>query len=238
MNIRCKKYGFTLVEVLAAVSMIVIIISMIYGTYFAISRSAERCNAKLILLQQARIVLKQMTRQIRCSYVEQERYESLAASSPPPAKIMLENKINYFCGNVDGSTGEILRMVTVGAVAAQCQPPNGLVEAAYKFDKNADVLYYNEKKFIGTSENGIEKINWQPVAKNIRNVELTFFDGQQWQPKWDYREQGKLPCAVRINITLEDEGRRQYQYGTVAYVCCRNGRNEKNRTDLLASVGK
>ncbi|MHC4632893.1 MAG: PulJ/GspJ family protein, partial [Planctomycetota bacterium] len=64
------KRGFTLVEILVAMAIIVTIVSMVYGSYFATSKSAETCKAKMALSQQVRKVLQQMARQIRCSYAD------------------------------------------------------------------------------------------------------------------------------------------------------------------------
>ena len=62
------KSGFTLIEILIAVAMIAVIVSMVYGSYSAASKSTQACRARIALLQQMEEVLGEMSWQIRCSY--------------------------------------------------------------------------------------------------------------------------------------------------------------------------
>jgi type II secretory pathway component PulJ len=73
-----------LVEVLVAAAIIVTIVSMVYGSYFATAKSTEAYKAKMTLSGQTRKVLGQMARQIRCSYVgkTEERTDLSGTISP------------------------------------------------------------------------------------------------------------------------------------------------------------
>ena len=68
MKNRYGKNGFTLVEILVAMAIIVVIVSLVYGSYFATSKSTQAYKSRIALFQQGRKVLRQMARQIRCSY--------------------------------------------------------------------------------------------------------------------------------------------------------------------------
>ena len=97
---------------------------------------------------------------------------------------------------------------------------NGLIDAAYKFDKNIGALYLSQRRFTGATEKNIEDRSWRPILVNVESVELCFFDGRQWFRQWDFKQKKKLPVAVKIDITCEDENSRQCNYGTIAYVDC------------------
>jgi len=236
MNNSSGKNGFTLVELLVALAIIVAIIAMVYGSYFATSKSAQVYQARLAAFKQAGKVLEQVAGQVRCSYADTNVPADTAAVFGKE-KIMPENIINYFCGNSDDPGGEILSMVTTCGIFSGKQE-NGLFDVAYKFDKSAGTLSISQTRFISADRNPAKRRNWRLLAENIRAVELSFFDGQRWVTDWDFVQKRKLPCAVRIGITCVDENYRQYCYGTVANICCRNNRSSNSSSETLVAVEK
>ena len=237
MNSKSVKKGFTLIEILVATAIVVTIVSMVYGSYFATSKSAQVCKKRIAMSQQGRELLGQMARQIRCSYAG-----SFKKSTPPAIKgslkkeVTLENIISYFNGNSGEMGGEILYLVTTNGILEQKSPE--LLEVTYKFDKSTGTLLLSQERFIDTPESFFEKKNWQPLAENIESIELAFSDGRQWLNTWDFKEKKALPYAVKINITCQDENYRQYHYGTTAYICCRKNQGKKTTSERLVSVNK
>ncbi len=239
MNSRSGKTGFTLVEILIAVAIIAAIIAMVYGSYFAASKSAQACKIRIALSQESRAVLEQMTRQIRCCYAGPAKEYKYPESKVFQQKdTALESIKNYFNGNSGEIGGEILNLVTTSGISEEKPEEDGLFEVAYKFDKNSGTLFLSRERFVDTADSSIEKRNWQSVSENIENIELAFFDGLQWLQSWDFKEKRELPFAVKINITCEDENYRQYCYGTTAYVCCRKNEGKKTISETLVSMNK
>jgi prepilin-type N-terminal cleavage/methylation domain-containing protein len=62
MNNKSNKNGFTLLEILVAMAIIVLIVSMVYGSYFATSKSAQACNTRIANSQQGRKLLEKVAR--------------------------------------------------------------------------------------------------------------------------------------------------------------------------------
>jgi len=221
MKSRYRKSGFTLIEILVAATIILSILSFVYGTYFAISKSTQNIRVGQILSQQTLKVLTQLTRQIRCSYadtVSDSAYTSKPASERKWKK--LRNNPDFFSGYTDNPSEEILHFITANKFGMPQNSQEGLFDVTYRFDKSEGLLYLSQKRFVGTAKNTADKKLWQPIAENIQSFELAFFDGQQWLNKWIFKDRKKLPNAVKINITFEDQTFRTYKYGTVAYVCC------------------
>lgn len=239
MNNRSEKNGFTLVEILVAVALIAAILSMVYGSYFATSKSAQACKIRIALSQQGRDLLGQMARQIRCGYVGSAKDDNY-----PDRKVSQQNKTrpenitSYFNGNSGETGGEVLHLVTTSGISEGLAIKDGLFEVVYKFDKNSNTLFFNHERLLDAPQNVIENRNWQPLAENIASIELAFSDGRQWLHRWDFKEKGELPLAVKINITCEDENYRQYLYGTIAYVCCRKNHSQKTISETLVAIDK
>ena len=222
MKTRHRQNGFTLVEILVAAAIILSILSCVYGTYFAISNSTQATRAKLTLSQQALKVLTQLTQQIRCSYTD--TISDSAYTIKPVSKRKgkrTQNNPDFFSSYTDKPGEEILHLVTTNKFDMPQNSPAGLFDVTYKFDKSEGLLYLSQKRFVGTTKNSAEKKIWQPIAENIQSLELAFFDGHKWLDNWSFKNRKRLPNAVKIDITLEDQTSRTSRYGTVAYIYCR-----------------
>jgi len=214
--------AFTLVEVLVAMALIVTIVSMVYGSYFAAARSTDAARATLTSEGQARELLAQIARQMRCCYVGKD----VALDRPESVSVVGANVSRppcYFYGDAADPTGRILRFVTTQAVSVGKVSPAGLFEAAYKFDKNSGMLLYGQRRFVGASYKSLQQASFRLVAENVSAVDLSFFGGENWGNCWRFEEQGSLPRAVSVKIILEDNnGRRREHVITAATNCCTN----------------
>ena len=233
MTHKADKTGFTLIEMLVAMAMIVTIVSMVYGSYSATSRSAEAYKARMTLADHARSVLQQMARQIRCCYggAPADSTEPTKAALPKTAAI-LESPVNYFKGGASAPNGEILHLATTSALSGDPDLAGGLFDAAYRFDKGAHTLFVSCTRFVQAPKGLVEERDWSPLIENVEHIELTFFDGRQWLGEWDFARRKNLPAAVRIDIACRDENGRQCSYGTVAHICCFNTRNNKTASEM------
>jgi prepilin-type N-terminal cleavage/methylation domain-containing protein len=245
MNGNCDKAGFTLVELLVAFAIILAIVTMVYGSYFATSESAQVYKSRLAIYEQVRKVLDGMSQQVRCLYADTSGVTARNPTDEP------KDVIRYFEGNTDAMNGEILHFVTTHGIFCGQQEANGLFDVIYRFDRRAGTLYLSQTSFINGATKRIEKRNpstplgmvslsnhWRPLAENVRDVELAFFDGKQWVSEWDFKQKRKVPRAVKVSITCEDENQRQYSCSTIADVCCWNNRNSDGPSEALAAVGE
>jgi len=233
MTHKADKTGFTLIEMLVAVAMIVTIVSMVYGSYSATSRSAEAYKARMTLADRARSVLQQMARQIRCCYggAPADSTDPTKAALPKTAAI-LQGSVNYFKGGPSAPNGEILHLVTTSALLGE-PPGGGLFDAAYRFDRSTHTLFVSCTRFVQAPKGLVEERDWSPLIENVEHIELGFFDGRQWLGEWDFTRTKNLPAAVRIDIACRDENRRQCSYGTVAYISCFNTQNNKTASEMI-----
>jgi prepilin-type N-terminal cleavage/methylation domain-containing protein len=236
---RSGKKGFTLVEILVAVAIIAAIVSMVYGSYFATSKSAQACRTRIALSQQGRDLLAQMVRQIRCCYVGSVKVDNYTDRKvSQQIETRPENITGYFLGNSGETGGEILHLVTTSSMSDGEAAKDGLFEVIYKFDNNNNTLFLSNERLLGTPQNVAEIRSWHLLAENITGIELAFSDGRQWLQNWDFREKGKLPLAVKIDITCEDENHRQYHDDTIAYIFCRKNQNQTTVSETSEAKNK
>ena len=237
MKNKLYRDGFTLVEILVAVALITAIFSMVYGSYFATSKSAQACKARIAMFQQGLKTLEQMAQQIRCSYAGTDaNHTDSMPSDSYQIKMIPEKNINFFNGSSDAPGGEILHLVTTRGFFKEKVPVDGLFDVIYKLDKSTGVLSFNQEGFVNTFKKRKER-NYRPIANNIEHLELKFFDGQQWLLSWDFKDKRRLPYAVRIEIGFEDENYQRCDYCTVANIFCQKNRAQ-TRTEKLVSINK
>jgi type II secretion system protein J len=238
MNKSSDKKGFTLVEVLIALALIATILSMVYGSYFATSRSARACEGRMDMCRQEQAILDQMTRQIRGAYGGTRPADANSGQSDgPKEETARKRSVSYFTGASDAPKGEILRLVTTnGSSEEMNKPAKGLFEVAYRFDKRSGTLLVTQSRFTETANDaGTE--SWKTAAEGVEYLNLEFFDGRQWRRRWESSKERRLPSAVRMDIGLRNEDGRRYDGGTVAYLSCRRDPVETT-TERLRSVNR
>jgi len=247
MTARAAKSGFTLLEILTAMAIIVTIVSMVYGSFFAVSQSAQAYKSRLAMSRKMHSTLMQMSRQIRCVYVpvkvqlrgEKQRSIHTFKSASTPAGAIDERAANYcFEGNTKGPGGCVLRFVTADETFGGQGTAGGLFEISYRFERRKGVLCAGYRRFIGNEKNDESDENSRMLLNNVEDVKLSFYDGQKWHKQWGLEHSRQPPRAVKIEIACTDENNRRYSCGTVAQVYCWRAKGNKTRNQVLASVDK
>lgn len=239
MNSRPRQHGFTLIELLVAIVLIATVLSMAYGSYIATTRSAQACKSRITLSEQGRSTLEQMSRHVRCSYSgsDYDRDRNVPAAGSTGTEIELENSPDYFSGDAHAPNGEILHLVTASGSPGGNGAKDGLFEVVYRLDRRKRELALSQTRFAGESEGTGTARDWQVIAEGVKSVDLAFFDGDKWLPRWEFRDRKGLPRAVRIEITGENESGQRCRHGTVVHVACRNYRTATETERPLPDKG-
>jgi hypothetical protein len=176
-----------------------------------------------------------MARQIRCSYIGEAIEDTDLAGTESGTNTIRKSPVIYFGYEPDAHRSGTLHLVTTNKLFCDDGYANGLVDIAYKFDKNIGTLYLSQRRFVAIPQEHLEDRNWRELLTNVESVELDFFDGRQWSCKWDFELKKKLPVAVKIGITCVDENSRQCHYGTIAYVDCSSNQPRETLSKILVS---
>jgi len=252
MNRRHSNKAFTLIEILVATALILSIVSMVYASYVTTSKSARIGQVAMAQLQQGQRVIEQLTGQIRGSClplsakttVDEKKTtaatntaENMMAASPK-AVAKTQRQPVFFKGNSTERDGQILQIVTANAFSSNRNVTDGLFEVAYRFDHQRGRLWLSRQPFNPTVEEKTKHKTWQLIAENIDQVKLTFFDGKRWLDQWDFKNEKKLPNAVKIEIRGRSGNHRSYRLATTAQICCSIANNNETRLDGLLSPDK
>ena len=211
-----KRPGFTLLEILTALTIFLIIISVVYGSYIATTRSVAQCRIKITQAQEARSILTNISQQLRCCYVPQSVDPTLIANNVP-AKFFEPQAIPQvlFEGQNHNSNGIILQFNTTAAIGPASEIPNDLATVSYKHDAENGVLYFRRQIFAPTAQFLSPKLEWKALGDHITDIKLNFLCDDKWLDKWDCRENQRLPEAVKITLYLSDNRQHPAEYSTM-----------------------
>jgi len=222
--VRCRastipvaRRAFTLIEILISLAIVSCIVTMVYGSYAATSRSLEVYNARMACSERAHLVLRMMARQIRCAYLPASEPAPAQAKAKPPGIASAPNPA--FRADPQEAHGEILSLTTTGGFGLD--DAMGLSRIACRYDRHSGILAIRCETGTQRVDASQDSRTWQPVAKGVTDIELAFYDGRQWQTRWDSRQARRLPQAVRINLAVAEENGREHRYATTVPILCR-----------------
>jgi prepilin-type N-terminal cleavage/methylation domain-containing protein len=195
--------GFTLLEILIAIFVLGLILSAVYGSYRAVTASMSELQPRIALDQQGRFFAQRLSRQIRCCYGgrrDQEKRSSLGQKDAPLVAPP-EEEVRLFRGRPTMSDDIILQFATTSSALSRKSSLGCLSLVSYKVDKWQHTLLTCEEVY-GRRGRDDDK-NWRVVLEDLQEITFGYFDGADWQTRWDSNLAGGLPKAVRIRLVLQ-----------------------------------
>jgi len=221
-----NRSGFTLIEILVALSIMVIVVGAAYGTFSAATKSVSRCRARKALEEDGQGLLRMMAREIRCSYFPAPSENQPAPSSgTTPAATDAQAVVvrserpepQYLHGTNDGHIG-FLRLLTTGGIADPDQPNSGLYNVAYRLDPTKKMLFRRQADLLQPAQFDADDPGWLCVARGVESLAYSFSDGKNWADEWQTDGGAGLPSAVKIDIVLSDAEGNQRAFSTTVFV--------------------
>ncbi len=220
-----KREAFTLLEIIIALSMLVLILGSVYGTYTAATRSLAHSKPRHALQQQAGIFLQRIASEIRCCYAG---YQD---KSPQPAtnnirtgekeRLKQEDASLFEAGEV--SSGQSFLQFVTSAVASKREHSlGGLAIVEYMLDSSTNTLSRSKRRYIGGFEVDKDNYNWLVVLENVQAISVEYFDGDEWLKEWHSSDmEGLLPQAVGISLVMQSEDVGPLSFVSTVKIACR-----------------
>lgn len=210
--------AFTLIEMLISLAIVSCIVTMVYGSYAATSRSLGVYHHRMACSERAQLVLRLMARQIRGAY--------LPPAEPTPTRTdgtpqnIRPAPLPAFGADSREPRGEVLSLTTTGGFGLD--ESAGISRVVYRHDRHSRILAIRCEPGACRADTLQDPGDWRTVLKGVTDLELGFYDGRQWLQRWDSKQAGRLPQAVRIGLAVVDESGREHHYGTTVPVLCRS----------------
>lgn len=178
-----SEEGFTLVEVLLAVSLIAMMATLVFGSLFMTTNAIEAARAKSTDEQIVRRTLSLMIDELAVS-------ESRATG---PWMGINDQR--------DGQPADSVAFLTMGQFrGADSAKDTELVRIVYTREGDR-LLRFSRRNLYSLTDESIEKIE---LATKVKGFNVRYYDGksQLWLDEWDSRGKPGAPKAILIELTL------------------------------------
>ncbi len=190
--------GFTLLEVLIAISILALMAGIVFSVVLGSTRRSRALDEEMELRQTAGAVLSLIAEDVKGAYVQ-------------------PGSVPFFLGrdafNRDNPADGI-DLVTTAVLPVNPMTVSGdLAEVGYTIIHEADsetgTLYRREQ--APPDESGDDGGESFEMTDRVQSLNLRYFDGESWNDEWDSQDQardnmkGRIPNEVEIEITLEDQ---------------------------------
>lgn len=192
-----NRKGFTLVEVLIATSILVIIAAMVFEAFAATLSAGKGLEERAELYHTARFIIRKLT-------------EDMSSAS-----LYTNNTLGNFTGadmksggeNADGLTftGFGGRMLFTGTDSDQAritwktEAKDGSKRLSLKRGENHFITGFDEAKNMAED---------MEVTASLKSFDLKYYDNGTWLDGFDAGKTRRLPNAVALTFTLEDDDGR------------------------------
>ena len=198
-KLKTPTTAFTLIELLTALTITTLLLSAVYGTYFATIASIDRSTLNTPSAQNAKQLLTRIAAQIRCAYPNQTNPDRQGAGFliPPP--------------NTNNNLA--IHLVSTKSILFNDNPDMNLIEIKYRLNPQTNQLQYRQSPYPSTKNQ-----NWTPIANNVHSLIFQAYNGQQWLNHWNDKITHQLPRAIKITLTITNKNNQQTPYTTTTQI--------------------
>ncbi|MBT1074106.1 GspJ family type II secretion system protein [Geobacter grbiciae] len=189
--------GFTLLEVLVAMLLLVIIAGALYSSYFTVLRARERAEEGGEQRRELRGTLDLLRREIDGAFYR---------TSDKRLRFVVNDR------DIFGKPASTLELVTVAPPSAEERPASDLVLVKYEVKEKEKRLSLNRE---ATDLFGSMKPIPYPQMDEIEGFLVECYDSGKWVRTWNTELSPKLPEQVRITLTVRD-GEKTADYSVTA----------------------
>ena len=187
-----RSAGFTLIEVLIAVSLTAIVLGSIYGVFTSVFAARQRVLAESEISQIGRVLFERLGRELRGAWVP-----------------TTGNK--FFLATTDRDGRPELRFATASTTLA-ATGRGGM--AALRYGLQPLLEGPNDRLYLVRSEepyhlrDRLDNGSY-PLTGNVKSVTWRFYGANGWVESWSAAQSNSLPQLVEMTVTLLDKDNRE-----------------------------
>ena len=225
---RRRRGGFTLIEVLVAVSILAIVVGLTWGSFQQTFKAKATIEGNAVRYHSVRLALERLTRELTMAYLSQNE---------DPTQ---QDRRTFFIGKRKGDVDEI-RFSMMGHQRLYADADEGdTSQVSYYGARDRDTGKLNLMR-RETRRLGIVKIEQAPgradmLCDDVVRLQLDFYDARdkQWREEWSTAsadgQADRLPSRVKITLTVHDERNNEVPFTTSVRLPMQEPLNLKPRT--------
>jgi len=241
---KARANGFTLIEIMVATAITMMIIGSVYAAFRSSLNAYQRTETHIIMLQRCRTALDRMSRDIsNLFYVSGDDEMTMFVEDFSDNETTMDTDMISFVAIVNPNLrnyepSEESRTNLDGD--EENNLPTDLARIIYYIgpnpdDKNVQCLMrvvttnldpeeaqtlLEELMSSSNPEEMAEDLQSSILVDNVSGLNIRYFDGTEWADTWDMEEEGGLPIAVEITLSVldADKGDKTLTEAVVIYL--------------------
>ncbi len=205
-EIRNDK-GFTLIEVLLAMAILVVLMSVVYGSFSTAGRNVEQAEAARDEADLARTLLAKLTDDLTNAYINPKMNAVDPNTNLNVNLTILYGKKEETGVGEDKVRRDSLSLTTLTNWRKPDSKETELLEVGYFFkekpDGNGYTFYRREKRELSADvpplEGGVE----YEITDHLEGLQIRYYNGTTWADEWDTRTLVGLPRTVELTLTFD-----------------------------------
>lgn len=183
-----RSAGFTLIEVLIAISITAIVLSAVYGIFTSVFQAREQAMVESETSQLGRVLFERIGRELR------------GAWQPQQGK-------RFFEAGLDRDQRQVLRFATA-STTLEATGRGGIAAIRYGLEALPDgpldrfYLMRNEEPYH--QRDRLDQGSY-PMSGKLKSVTWRFYGPDGWVQTWSADTTGTLPQLVEMTITLWEQ---------------------------------
>ncbi len=205
-----RSCGFTLIEVLLAIFIGAIVLTVLYASFFQIVNAKDSAEDNLELYHEARVIISKMTEDLSMAYPRGMVYPVQGASAS-----------SFFVGRAEQQVGRSsVDFTSLSHTAGINSGDSDQAEITYYLKPvPQSALFFlmrRENPRIGSDSSAIE----YPLSERVVGFTLTYMrtDGDEFINEWDSAQTSSLPRAVDITLTLRSAKGEDFEFNSIVLV--------------------
>jgi prepilin-type N-terminal cleavage/methylation domain-containing protein len=227
VHILGARAGFTILEVLVSVTILAMIGTIVFGTFFYTVNNAEQLEDRAALYHRANYILDSISQSVSSAYAPyageslggEDGRSAFHGGADPFSEVQMSSLSTYttaprFTG--EKISGDIAYVSYEMFEASEVGDAPGWIE-----DENNPLVFACSVEPLLALSNGDDEgfdEEYPMWMLNVRSLSFAFFDGTEWVETWEFEEQGIFPDAVMIELELGDSNGNGHIFSTLATV--------------------
>ncbi|HOQ12471.1 MAG TPA: prepilin-type N-terminal cleavage/methylation domain-containing protein [Spirochaetota bacterium] len=202
MNKLQQNYGFTLIEMLVAVTLSSIILLMIYSAYSSVIKTVNYSKSVSSFYENLNFAIKRIDNDLANIYWKEESKNLNFISDTFNGSsrlnfVVAEHKENRFIFNLK----EQLPLGDVHEVGYYLKPS----------DKR-DTFLLIRRSSIDYDDAPLEGGSEEVILEKVKSLKFDFKYRSDWESTWDSRNLKKIPRLIKTTIVIENNSGQLEQY--------------------------
>ena len=191
------RKGFTLLEVLVAMALLVIVVAALYSTYFGLLKGRETAAAGMESRREWRAALDMLHRELAAAFY---------VSGNKRLHFIVEDRDEF------GKPASTLEFTSFVPPRSGDYPHSDQVAISYKPEvKEGKMTLMRQARDLYVASDPVP----YPQVEELEGFLVECLNGDKWVRSWDTAVNGRLPKAVRVTLRTK-EGDRVFDLATVA----------------------